>query len=80
MIPDLDIYRCVNLLVKRHGQDAPIEAAMRADAMLDKGDLDGYATWRLETLPGQKKSRSIAAPGPAAVGARSCFGFLLLTV
>ena len=29
--------------MKRHGQDAPIEAAMRADAMLDKGDMDGYA-------------------------------------
>ncbi len=34
MIPDLDIYRSANLLVKRHGADAPIEAAMRADAML----------------------------------------------
>ena len=43
MIPDLDIYRSANLLVKRHGQDAPIHAAMRADAMLEKGDLDGYA-------------------------------------
>ncbi len=32
--------------MKRHGQDAPIEAAMRADAMLEKGDLDGYAVWR----------------------------------
>ncbi len=31
MIPDLDIYRSANVLVKRHGQDAPIEAAMRAD-------------------------------------------------
>ena len=27
--------------VKHHGQDAPIHAAMRADAMLDKGNLDG---------------------------------------
>ena len=43
MIPDLDIYRSANLLVKRHGQDAPIQAAMRADAMLEAGDLDGYA-------------------------------------
>ena len=25
---------------------APIHAAMRADAMLDKGDLDGYAVWK----------------------------------
>ncbi len=46
MIPDLDIYRSAQVLVKHHGQDAPIKAAMRADAMLDKGDLDGYAVWR----------------------------------
>ncbi len=46
MIPDLDIFRSANLLVKQHGQDAPIQAAMRADAMLDKGDLGGYAAWK----------------------------------
>jgi len=46
MISDLDIYRSANVLVKRHGQDAPIHAAMKADALLDKGDLDGYAVWR----------------------------------
>ena len=46
MIPDLDIYRSANVLVKHHGQDAPIEAAMRADAMLEKGDLDGCAVWK----------------------------------
>ena len=46
MIPDLNIYRSANELVKRHGQDAPIHAAMRADAMLEAGDLDGYAAWR----------------------------------
>ena len=46
MIPDLDIYRSAQALVKRHGEDAPIEAAMKADAMLDKGDLDGCATWK----------------------------------
>ncbi len=46
MIPDLNIYRSANVLVKRHGPDAPIHAAMRADAMLEKGDLDGYAVWR----------------------------------
>ena len=34
MISDLDIYRAANLLVKRHGEDAPVEAAMRTDAML----------------------------------------------
>ena len=46
MVPDLDIYRSANVLVKHHGQGAPIHAAMRADAMLDKGDLDGYAVFK----------------------------------
>ncbi len=46
MTSDLDIYRSANVLVNHHRQDAPIHAAMRADAMLDKGDLDGYATWK----------------------------------
>ncbi len=46
MIPDLDICRSANLLVKHHGENAPIEAAMRADAMLEKGDLNGVAVWK----------------------------------
>ncbi len=48
MIPDLDIYRSANLLVRRHGQDAPIHAAMRPDAMLDRWDVEGvYAGFAL---------------------------------
>ena len=43
MTTDLDIYRSANLLVKQHGEDAPIEAAMREGAMLERADLDGYA-------------------------------------
>ncbi len=46
MIPDLDIFRSAQVLVKQHGVDAPIHAAMRADAMLENGGLDGYAAWR----------------------------------
>ena len=46
MISDLDIFRTANVLVKRHGEDAPVHAAMRADAMLEKGDLDAYAVWK----------------------------------
>ena len=46
MVPDLDIYRSANLLVKQHGEDAPVHAAMRADVLLEKGDLDGYAVWK----------------------------------
>ncbi len=32
--------------MKQHGQDAPIHATMRANAMLERGDLGGLAVWR----------------------------------
>ena len=46
MTSDLDIYRSAQALVKQHGADAPIHAAMRADELLEAGDLDGYAVWK----------------------------------
>ena len=39
----LDIYRSAHLLVEHHGAVTPIHAAMNADAMLEKGDMDGRA-------------------------------------
>ena len=63
MTSDLDIYRSANLLVKHHGEDAPIEAAMRADAMLDKGDVDGYAVWRRILRAVEELQREIATAG-----------------
>jgi len=43
MTSDLDIYRTANELIKQHGEDAPIHAAMRVDELLDVGDIDGQA-------------------------------------
>ncbi len=40
MTSDIDIYRSANELIKQHGEDAPIEAAMRADELLET------VTWR----------------------------------
>ena len=45
MTSDIDIYRAANLLVKQHGAEATIHAAMNADVMLDRGDLDGERVW-----------------------------------
>ncbi len=45
MTSDLDIYRTAKLLVDNHGAEAPFHAAMNADAMLAKGDMDGRAVW-----------------------------------
>ncbi len=63
MILDLDIWRSANLLLKRHGEDTPIEAAMRADAMLEAGDLDGYAVWKRILRAVEELQGTDPAPG-----------------
>jgi hypothetical protein len=45
MTSDLDIYRSAKILIDEHGDDAAIEAAMRADELLDQGDLEGQRVW-----------------------------------
>ncbi len=62
MIPDLDIYRTAKLFVDNHGAEASIHAAMQADAMLAKGDMDGAAVWRRIVKAVEELQR--AEPGP----------------
>ncbi len=45
MTSDLDIYRSANELIKQHGDAADIEAAMRADELMEAGDMEGEAVW-----------------------------------
>ncbi len=46
-------------MVKCYGQDADIEAAQRADAMLEAGDLDGAAVWKriLRAVEGLQRAK-----------------------
>ena len=46
MTSDLDIYRTASVLIREHGEEAALEAAQRADAMLKKGSLDGQRVWK----------------------------------
>jgi hypothetical protein len=46
---DRDIWITVNELIKLYGNDAAIHAAMRADALADQDDADGYLVWRRVT-------------------------------
>jgi hypothetical protein len=46
MSPNDDIMRQAASLVAAHGEDAPIEAALRAQASLDRGDGAACALWR----------------------------------
>ena len=63
MTSDLDIYRSAHVLVRHHGEDAPIHAAMRADVMLEAGDLDGYAVWRRILRAVAELRRAVPAHG-----------------
>ena len=40
MTSDLDVYRTAAVLMREHGDDATIRAAMRADELMDQGDMD----------------------------------------
>jgi hypothetical protein len=46
MAAEVDIWRSAHALIKQHGADAPIYAAMKADKFLAAGDLDGSAVWK----------------------------------
>jgi len=46
MISDLDIWRSAVAMVKRYGDDAMLEAAARADQLMDEGDMAGCTTWQ----------------------------------
>ncbi len=35
------------LLIKRYGDDAPIEAALRADELMETGDMEGVTVWKM---------------------------------
>ena len=45
MIPDLDIWRAAQAMVKRYADGAATEAAMRADEFPDQGNIDGQRVW-----------------------------------
>jgi len=49
-IADLDIWRSAMVMVKRYGDDATLEAAARADELMERGDMVGCTTWRIERL------------------------------
>ena len=66
MVSDLDIYRSAKLLVGQHGENADLEAAMRADAMLEKGDLDGKRAWLRIMKAVDELQRQERRPGEGA--------------
>jgi len=44
-VTDWEIWACAAEMRKQHGDDAPVQAAMRIDAMFEADERDGYWTW-----------------------------------
>ena len=44
-VDDIDIFRSAVAFIEQHGDEASIHAAMKADDMLERGDMDGRAVW-----------------------------------
>lgn len=42
---DWEIWACANEMRKQFGDDAPVQAAVRVDAMLEAEDREGYWVW-----------------------------------
>lgn len=42
----IDLWRAADMMMKLYGEDAALHAAMRADALLDQGDTEGFFTWK----------------------------------
>jgi hypothetical protein len=44
-VDERDIWRSAQAMIKRYGADAVVQASLRADALLEKGDREGQRTW-----------------------------------
>jgi hypothetical protein len=46
VIPEIDIWRVANLMLKHYGDEADIESAIRAEELAETGDRAGEAICR----------------------------------
>ena len=63
MIPEIDIWRVANLMLKRYGYKAEVESARRADQLWEVGDAAGVAVWR-RVMGAVRQLVNVTPPGP----------------
>jgi hypothetical protein len=63
VIPEIDIWRAAQLMLKRYGDEALDESAVRADELAAAGDDDGAAVWRRITAAIEQLANT-KPPGP----------------
>ncbi len=67
MIRDLDIYRSASVLIREHGSGAGLEAAQRADSMLEEGiprdDIEAALSRALDDIEQQiEEDKTMGGP------------------
>ena len=62
---NLDIFRSASVLIREHGSNAALEAAQRADAMLECGDMGGAGVWKRVLRAVEEIQRAHPTPGEA---------------
>jgi hypothetical protein len=63
VIPEIDIWRAAQLMLKRYGERALEESAARADELALAGDDDGAVTWRRIMAAITQRANDPARPG-----------------
>jgi hypothetical protein len=63
MIPEIDIWRVANLMLKRYGEEADIESAIRAEELAEAGDRAGEVIWR-RIIDAIGQLENATPPGP----------------
>jgi hypothetical protein len=63
VIPEIDIWRAANLMMKRYGDKALEESGTRVDELTTAGDHDGVDTWRRITAAVAQLTNTVP-PGP----------------
>ena len=63
MCPEIDIWRVVNLMLKRYDDLAEVESARRADELWEVGDAAGVAVLRRVTRA-VSQLVNVTPPGP----------------
>jgi hypothetical protein len=65
MFSDRDVWAAALAMVNRYGDDAMLEAAARADDLLENGDMAGCDVWHRILNAIQRLQASVPADGEA---------------
>ena len=63
---EIDIWRTAKILIDSHGEQAELQAAMRADQLLNEGDTAGFAAMKRVVSAINELDRTTIKPGERA--------------